>query len=544
MQLTLQFRVRDLSAETLRTFDALGDYHGHMLRELYAYVAKHGGPALRHKTAFCREYGISARLFNSLRTEIDGLIKGTTELLTTQRDDLKKSIKSLYGKLKRLEQFFGKIEQDQLRVKSKTSLKKRAQQARAKAKLTKARHKLAGIDKRLAARVPGICFGSRKLFMKQFHLKENGYRSRKEWLADWHAARSHQCFFLGSKDETGGNQQCTLSEAADGSLSLRIRIPDALLKSGDKKYVVVPNVRLPFGDDALRAALEAGQALTWRMHRDSTGWRFFVAFERPARATRTVQVLYGAVGADFNSDHIAVTVVDANGNFSKLATRRLELPFEGRSSGQRAAILADALEDLVSLADKLKLPLVIEDLDFKEKKKQLGKMSPAQARALSGLVYAQFTTLLESKCHLRGIALVKVNPAYTSVAGRIKYATSKGLSVHHAAAGVIARRAQGCTERLSRARELRIPAHGTTLSFPLPARKDGASKGAAWKRVTTALTGFLRKSFKPTRSAARLRSAQGRTSARDLSLTHPERGRRGPAAQSNCESEQICSSFN
>jgi IS605 OrfB family transposase len=323
--------------------------------------------------------------------------------------------------------------------------------------------------------------------------------------------------------------------------SAPIRIPDALLKVGDSKYVVLHNVRLPYGHEDLRAALYAGQALTWRMHRDASGWRFFVAFDRPAKSVRTVQIQYGAVGADFNSDHIAVTVIDPHGNFSRHTTRRLELPFDGKSSGQRAAILAVALEELVSLADKLKLPLVIKDLDFKEKKKQLRKASPAQARALSGLAYAQFTQLLESKCHLRGIELVKVNPAYTSAVGRIKYATSKGLSVHHAAAAVIARRAQGCVERLTRAKELRIPAHGTTLSFPLPARKDGASKGATWQKVNTALTGFLRKSFKPTRGTARLRSAQGRISARDSRSSHPERGRRGPAATSSHEGEQICS---
>jgi IS605 OrfB family transposase len=259
---------------------------------------------------------------------------------------------------------------------------------------------------------------------------------------------------------------------------------------------------------------------------------------------RTIQVQYGAVGVDFNGDHLAVTVVDPYGNFSRHTTRRLELPFEGKTSGQRAAILADALEELVSLADKLKLPLVIEDLDFSEKKKQLRKVSPAQARALSGLAYAQFTKLLESKCYLRGIELVKVNPAYTSAAGRIKYATPKGMSVHHAAAGVIARRGQGCVERLTRAKEQRIPAHGTTLSFPIPARKSGASEGVTWKKVNTALTGFLRKSFKPTRSAARLRSAQGRISARDSRLLYPERGRRGPAATSTHDSEQICSGFN
>lgn len=35
-----------------------------------------------------------------------------------------------------------------------------------------------------------LCFGSKKLFLAQYHLKENGYSSHDEWLADWRKKRS------------------------------------------------------------------------------------------------------------------------------------------------------------------------------------------------------------------------------------------------------------------------------------------------------------------------------------------------------------------
>ena len=46
-----------------------------------------------------------------------------------------------------------------------------------------------------------ICFGSKKLFHKQFYLKENGYASLEEWKKDWKEARSAQFLVVGLKDK-------------------------------------------------------------------------------------------------------------------------------------------------------------------------------------------------------------------------------------------------------------------------------------------------------------------------------------------------------
>jgi len=73
-----------------------------------------------------------------------------------------------------------------------------------------------------------LCFGSKKLFRAQFHLEENGYASHQAWLSEWQAARNSQFFVLGSKDETAGCQGCVATVGADGSISLRLRLPNAL----------------------------------------------------------------------------------------------------------------------------------------------------------------------------------------------------------------------------------------------------------------------------------------------------------------------------
>ena len=53
-----------------------------------------------------------------------------------------------------------------------------------------------------------ICFGSKDCFKNSFNLEENGI-TFKEWKQEWEEKRAAQFTFIGSKDETFGNQSCT-----------------------------------------------------------------------------------------------------------------------------------------------------------------------------------------------------------------------------------------------------------------------------------------------------------------------------------------------
>jgi hypothetical protein len=57
--------------------------------------------------------------------------------------------------------------------------------------------------------------------------------------------------------------------------------------------------------------------------------------------------------------------------------------------------------------------------------------------------------LLERKCIENGIWYRKVNPAFTSVIGKVKYSEMYGLTVHESAAFVIGRRGLGFDEKIS-----------------------------------------------------------------------------------------------
>ena len=179
-----------------------------------------------------------------------------------------------------------------------------------------------------------LCFGSKKLWRKQHHLKQNGYSSREEWLKDWRAARSDEFFVLGSRDETAGCQLCVASVADDGTLALRLRMPDCLAESHGK-YLVVPNVRFAYGHEQVLAGLQSnaeyaayrrehgekaaratklGQAISYRFKRDAKGWRVFVSTQMmdvPVATDRR----RGTIGVDLNADHLAVAETDASGNY-------------------------------------------------------------------------------------------------------------------------------------------------------------------------------------------------------------------------------------
>jgi len=88
------------------------------------------------------------------------------------------------------------------------------------------------------------------------------------------------------------------------------------------------------------------------------------------------------------------------------------------------------------------------ELDFATKKEQLRERGRKYARMLSGWAYSQFYKLLGSILSNRGIYLMTVNPAYTSVIGLVKYVRQYGLASDVAAAIAIARRGMRLTEKL------------------------------------------------------------------------------------------------
>ena len=507
MQATTQTRL-PASSHDAQLLDRMAQLYGVMKRKLYARMAAKGGKTKSHKTAFCREHRLSARMFNAMAIELQGLIDGTRELLTEERRSLRKAIQQRERqRLERLEQI-AQIDADRLRMKPTREAKLRRTAHQGVRSLARLESKLKKVEARLSAQVPGICFGTRKLFAQQHRLDVAGFDDREAWLREWQASRSHQLFFVGSKDETAGNQLCQLHRAANGKFLLKIRVPDRLLSAGDDKYLLIDNVAFGYDQEALDKALDSNIALSWRLHRDERGWRAFVSFNHQPAEVISLNVQHGAIGIDFNVDHLGVTETDRFGNL--LRTRRFPLLREEASSGQRNAVLSDALTAAVAWAVATRKPVVAEDLDFTAKKKAVTQLSSKGARMLSGLLYAKYRQLLEAKCFRAGVELIRIDPAYTSTIGAVKYASRRGWSVHAAAAGVIARRGQKLTERLPRVGTvIQVPVRGGHDALELPARKSRDTRATAWRGVHAAYRGVVRERWLATRSGSPRRGATG-----------------------------------
>ena len=437
--------------------------------KLFADVAA-GRSAVSKKSEYIEKHGIPARLFNAVRITLDGKASAVRESQLVQLDSQRRRVSRAEKQVLEAEQG---CQWRQVHGKRR--------------RLSNLKFRLSVLEADIVAGRVRLCFGSKKLWRRQYDLKANGYGSREAWLEEWRDVRSNEFFVLGSRDETAGCQLCVASVNDDGTLTLRLRMPDGLAGLHGK-YLVVPNVRFAYGHEKVLAALGSnteyavyrrehgekqarvtalGQAISYRFKRDVKGWRVFATTELP-EVEITTDRRRGAIGVDLNADHLAVAETDASGNYVK--AWRVPLVTYGKSNHQVEALIGDAVSGVVGYARGVGKPLVIERLDFRQKKAVLEGESRKYARMLSSFSYGKVKAYFLSRGYRAGVEIVAVNPAYSSVVGRVKFMERYGLTVHQAAALVLARRYLGCSERIPRRWVCPI-GNGVQVAFTVPVRK-------------------------------------------------------------------------
>jgi len=170
-------------------------------------------------------------------------------------------------------------------------------------------------------------------------------------------------------------------------------------------------------------------------------------------------------------------------------TETISLNTYGKSKGQTESLIGEAVKAIVARSEKTLKPIVIEELYFSRSVLRENS-SNRQKRMLSSFVYSKFRQFLESRAYRHGVRVYKVNPAFTSVIGRVKFASRYGLTVHHAAALVIARRLCRFSERAPSncQDDVIIPNNkGGHVTFSLPARNRKKHVWSFWRRVSRKL---------------------------------------------------------
>jgi IS605 OrfB family transposase len=353
------------------------------------------------------------------------------------------------------------------------------------------RNRLARAECALAAGHPSITVGGKRLWRARNHLVAAGVT---QWQDQWDASR----LFLTADGETGkpgGNE--TIRVDNDGKL--RIKVPAALADQLGSHLVIEAPVRFTHRGQEWAARVRARRAvrydLTFNPARDR--WYLHASWTVPANPALPLDELRAGrvLGVDLNADHLACCVLDSAGNPIGEPTG-IEVATTGLASSQRDGRVRAAITTLLDHAHNTGCgAVVVENLDFANARATgretlgRGQRGKRLRRTIAGIPTRRFRARLTGMAARRGIAVIGVDPAYTSRWGAqhwskpLQQQTSDPTVVtgHHGAAVAIGRRGLGLAIRRRPAgpRTGQRTAAGTPPTRPDRHRSHGGRCGSS-----------------------------------------------------------------
>jgi IS605 OrfB family transposase len=319
--------------------------------------------------------------------------------------------------------------------------------------------RLGAVEGRVADGRVSICRGGRRLARTREQLEAAGLTDTA-WRERWVASR----LFLtadGEADKAWGNETIRVHPDEEW---LEIKLPAALAHLANRphtRYRLSCPVGFPYRGDEVAAQAASG-AIRYDLSHDpgKDRWYLGASWKTAQRDTPTLQELRGhpVLAVDLNAGHLAVVAVEASGSpLGVPVTIPLELG--GLPTSTRDGRVRAAISELLRLATTHGCgAIVIEDLDFADAREQgrercdrrpsRGQRGRSFRRAVAGIPTRRFRDRLVQMATNRGLAVVAVDPAYTSRWGAQYWLgalqqISPVASGHHAAALVIARRGLG-----------------------------------------------------------------------------------------------------
>ncbi|MGW3691401.1 IS200/IS605 family accessory protein TnpB-related protein, partial [Streptomyces sp. NPDC005125] len=316
--------------------------------------------------------------------------------------------------------------------------------------------RLAALEDRHAAAVADwragrvrVVRGGKRLLNTRDHLTQ-ARLTEEQWRERWETGR----WFLAADGESGkrfGNE--TIRVAPDGEVSIKLPAPLAHLANAKRgRYTLTGRIAFAHRGAEWADRIEANRAVAYRIHLDVERGRWYLtaSWKRPAVKTIPLETARarGMIGVDTNADHFAAYQLDDHGN-PVGEPRRFPYDLSG-SAGHRDAQLRHALTRLINWATRVGVAAIgIEDLDFtNEKTREKHGRRKRLRQLISGMPTGQLKARLVSMAAEQGLAIVAVDPAYTSRWGAQHWqkplATPRRKMSRHDAAGIaIGRRALG-----------------------------------------------------------------------------------------------------
>jgi IS605 OrfB family transposase len=292
-----------------------------------------------------------------------------------------------------------------------------------------------------------LVFGSRELFekLKKKHL--TGKR-REKLRQRWEERRYYYLYSRGEKFHKGNLNLRFVN--LNNQWYLRINL-------GNGEYVwakVVRNAKRnndKWIDFAWRL-LEAERLDEWFAYNVRLKVRNSKFYAQVSWEEKTVEPVitkaYGVIGIDINAYpfHLALAYVSTDGNLEKF--ERIDLRgMEDKTKNQREHIAWHIARRVVEKALENGKAIVLEDLQ-KVPKGRRGDGLAKLRRKLHKWAYRSVLEKIEVYARRMGVQLIKVNPAYTSITGKLKYAPIYNIDKDVAGAYVIGRRGLGFEEKI------------------------------------------------------------------------------------------------
>ncbi|MCX5297041.1 transposase [Streptomyces sp. NBC_00193] len=325
--------------------------------------------------------------------------------------------------------------------------------------------------------------GGKRLANTRHHLAE-AQLTEEEWRARWEAER----WFLAADGESGkrfGNE--TIRITPDGGISIKLPAPLAhLANSKHGRYVLACRIAFAHRGAEWADRIEANRAVAYRIHLDVRRGRWYLTASWQHPVIQTVPLATaranGMVGVDANAGHFAAYRLDPHGN-PVGEPHRFPYDLSG-TADHRDAQIRHAITRLLNWAKSVGVKAIaIEDLDFAtEKTREKHGRRKRFRRLISGFPAGKLKARLASMADEHGLAIVAVDPAYTSKWGgqywqKPLVTPRRKMSRHDAAGIAIGRRALGHPVRRRTAPpphdQSDRAGHRTAQAGPGTRRRDG-----------------------------------------------------------------------
>jgi IS605 OrfB family transposase len=294
-----------------------------------------------------------------------------------------------------------------------------------------------------------LIFGGRTLFEK---LKKNHLQGKrlKELKRKWREKRQGTLISIGAKHKTHkGNLNLRFIPIEKGKNNLWLRIA---LKN--RKFILA-RVKRDLSSKSDKWALFLAKILSGEQFPYTVELKLkdgqiygFAKFSLDV-PPQTITKAKGVIGIDVNARpfHLALAEVSPDGNLQSYKSIYLSHLLKCKSRNRKEYEEWLIAHDVVRFVKEKGKAIAIEDI----KKLPKGKRGDGNAKLRKILQFFSYRRILkkiESLANQEGIEIVKVNPAFTSLIGMLKYCPQYFIDKDVAGAYVIGRKALGFQEEI------------------------------------------------------------------------------------------------